>query len=47
MKMNTMQKLYDCIDKEIPEIILPEDVIREGRKPIDRMLEISRKMGLI
>jgi len=47
MKMNTMQKLYDCIDKETPEIILPEDVIREGRKPIDRMLDISRKMGLI
>lgn len=47
MKMNTMQKLYDCIDKETPEIILPEDVIREGRKPIDRMLEISRELGLI
>jgi len=47
MKMNTMQKLYDCIDKETPEIILPEDVIREGRKPIERMLEISKKMGLI
>ena len=47
MKMNTMQKLYDCIKNETPEIILPEDVIREGRKPIDRMLEISRKMGLI
>jgi len=47
MKMNTMQKLYDCIKNETPEIILPEDVIREGRKPIDRMFEISRKTGLI
>jgi quinolinate synthase len=47
MKMNTMQKLYDCLANESPEIILPEDVIRDGRKPIDRMLEISRREGLI
>ncbi len=47
MKMNTMQKLYDCLKNETPEIILPDEVIREGRKPIDRMLEISRREGLI
>jgi quinolinate synthase len=47
MKMNTIQKLYDCLANESPEIILPEDVIRDGRKPIDRMLEISRREGLI
>ncbi len=47
MKMNTMQKLYDCIAKEKPEIILPDEVIRQGREPINRMLDISRKLGLI
>ena len=47
MKMNTMQKLYDCLKNETPEIILPDEVTREGRKPIDRMLEISRREGLI
>lgn len=47
MKMNTMQKLYDCMNNGKPEILLPDDVIEKARKPIDRMLEISKKIGLI
>jgi quinolinate synthase len=47
MKMNTMQKLYDCLRDETPEIILDEEVIRKAAKPIDAMLSISRKAGLI
>jgi len=47
MKMNTMQKLYDCLQNESPEITLPLDVIERARLPIERMLEISRKAGLI
>lgn len=47
MKMNTMQKLYLCMKNEQPEIILPDDVIEKARKPIDKMLDISRKVGLI
>lgn len=47
MKMNTMPKLYNCMKNEQPEIILPDDVIKQARKPIDRMLEISRQIGLI
>lgn len=46
MKRNTMEKLYLCMEYELPEIILPEWVIREGRKSIDRMLEISAAAGL-
>jgi len=47
MKMNTMQKLYDCMNNETPEITLPDDVIEKARLPIERMLDISRKVGLI
>jgi quinolinate synthase len=47
MKMNTMQKLYNCMNTGHPEIILPDDVIEKARLPIDRMLEISKKIGLI
>lgn len=47
MKMNTMQKLYNCMKNGEPEIILPDEVIEKARKPIDRMLHISRKIGLI
>lgn len=46
MKRNTMEKLYLAMKYELPEIILEDRVIREGRKCIDRMLEISAKAGL-
>ena len=46
MKRNTLEKLYVCMEHELPEIILPEWVIRDGRKCIDRMLEISANAGL-
>ncbi len=46
MKLNTLEKLYLCMKYEQPEIILPDWVIKEGVKSIDRMLEISEKAGL-
>ncbi len=46
MKLNTMEKLYLCMKYELPEIILEDWIIREGRVCIDRMLEISAKAGL-
>ena len=47
MKMNTMEKLYKCLLDETPEIDLPIEVIQRAKKPIIKMLNISRKMGLI
>ncbi|MDZ7880008.1 MAG: quinolinate synthase NadA [Saprospiraceae bacterium] len=46
MRLNTLEKLYLCMKYELPEITLSERVIRDGRKCIDRMLEISAKAGL-
>ncbi len=46
MKRNTMEKLYLSMKYELPEIILPEWVIEQGKPSIDRMLEISEKAGL-
>lgn len=46
MKRNTLEKLYNCLKYELPEIILPDWVIKEGRASIDRMLDISKKAGL-
>ncbi|MCC6410646.1 MAG: quinolinate synthase NadA [Saprospiraceae bacterium] len=46
MKRNTMEKLYLCMEHELPEIILEDWVIEQGRKSIDRMLEISEEAGL-
>ncbi|MDX1666455.1 MAG: quinolinate synthase NadA [Saprospiraceae bacterium] len=46
MKRNTLEKLYLCMKHELPEITLPEWVIKRGRRSIDRMLEVSAKAGL-
>ena len=47
MKLNTMEKLLRALKNEQPAIELPEDVIQKAKIPIERMLEISAKMGLI
>jgi len=41
MKLNTMQKLYDCLKNESPEILMDEDLRVKALKPIKRMLELS------
>src|ERR1700760_3489314 len=46
MKRNTLEKLYMCIKNEQPEIFVPEDIIVKAVKPIERMLEISARLGL-
>ena len=46
MKLNTLEKLYLCMEYEQPEILMAEDLIIAARKPIERMLEISKKYGL-
>src|SRR5688572_9617673 len=43
MKMNTLEKLYDCMADLNPRIELPEDILARARLPIDRMLEISAR----
>ncbi len=47
MKMNTLQKLYLCIKNEQPKIHLTDEVIRKAQLPIERMLNISKSLGLI
>jgi quinolinate synthase len=47
MKLNTLEKLYLCMKYEQPEIIMDEELRLAARKPIDRMLDLSRQFGLI
>jgi quinolinate synthase len=42
MKMNTLQKVYDCLLNESPEINVPEDIRIKALLPIERMLELSK-----
>ena len=47
MKLNSLEKLYLCMLYELPEIVMEESLRLAAKKPIDRMLEISKKAGLI
>ena len=44
MKMNTLEKLHDCMANLAPRIELSEDILRRARLPIERMLEISVRL---
>ncbi len=46
MKLNTLEKLYLCMEYEEPEIIMDENLLAASKKPIERMLEISHQHGL-
>jgi quinolinate synthase len=41
MKMNTLEKLYQCLRDETPEVIVPELIREKALIPLKRMLEIS------
>ena len=46
MKLNTLEKLYDCLQYETNEILVDEEVIRKAVIPINKMLELSDKFEL-
>ena len=46
MRLNTLEKLYNCLKYEFPEVTVDPEVAKEAVKPIKRMLEISEKLGL-
>lgn len=47
MKMNTLEKLYRCLRDEQPEIELSASLIEQAKRPIIRMLDMSRQLGII
>lgn len=44
MKLNTLEKLRDCLRDMAPRIEVEEETARKARRPIERMLEISAAM---
>jgi quinolinate synthase len=46
MKLNTLEKLYLCMEYEQPEITMEESLRIAAKKPIERMLAISAQAGL-
>lgn len=46
MKLITIEKIYNCLKNEKPEIFLDKNVLIKAQKPIRRMMEISQKLGI-
>lgn len=46
MRLNTLEKLYNCLKYEQPEVVVDEEIAAKAVKPILRMLEISKKLKL-
>lgn len=40
MKMNTLEKLYNCLTSASPEVLLQDEIIAKAKIPIQRMLQI-------
>ncbi len=47
MKLNTLEKLYRCLRDEQPEILMSAEMIEAAKRPIVRMLDMSRELGII
>jgi quinolinate synthase len=43
MKLNTLEKVRDCMKRLAPRIELPAEILERARLPIERMLEISAR----
>jgi quinolinate synthase len=46
MKLNSLEKVYLCMEYETPAIEMEEQLRIAAKRPIDRMLEISARAGL-
>ncbi len=47
MRLITLKKMYLTLKYELPEVVLEEELRKQAVKPIERMLEISRGLGLV
>lgn len=44
MKLNTLEKLYNCLKYGQPEVTVDASLMEKARKPIERMLELSKNI---
>ncbi|MBP1646020.1 MAG: quinolinate synthetase [Bacteroidetes bacterium] len=47
MKLNTIDKVLASLEEEKFEILLEDDLIERAKKPIIKMLDISKELGII
>ena len=44
MRLNTLEKVYNCLRYEYPQVEVDADIAAKSIKPIERMLELSEKL---
>jgi quinolinate synthase len=44
MKLITLEKIYNCLKNEKPEILIERKLLANAQKPIKRMMEISKSL---
>ena len=46
MKLITVNKIYNTLKYELPEVKLDDEIIKKAKRSIDKMLEMSKKFKL-
>ncbi len=47
MKLNTLEKIANSLENMSGEVLLDSEVIEKAKRPIERMIDMSRKMNLV
>ena len=47
MNMNTLKTFRDCLKYEKPDIVMDSLLIEKAKRPIVKMLEMSKELGII
>lgn len=47
MKLNTLEKILDCLENENNEIFIDKDLALKALKPINKMLDLSKQLNII
>lgn len=47
MKLNTLEKVLNSLENEEFEILLEQNIIEDAKKPIIKMLDMSKELGII
>ena len=42
MKLNTLEKIYECMKNRSPQLSLSAELMTKAKKPLERMLEMSK-----
>jgi quinolinate synthase len=45
MRLNSLEKIYQCMKDRSPALTLSPELVQDARRPLERMLEMSKTIG--